>query len=313
MHAGSENLREALFPVAEYAGHTSESANLMCRSLEEGRVLFFAQSPVQLAESDLEFLRSLEQKTGRSHKNLAYHPTRDRISSVGEGPEASLRLRNILRGYSAQVASFLTQFATPYQGRWQVDSTSFRPIEERGRALPIHKRNDRLHVDAFPTRPTQGARILRFFQNIHPHQPREWVVGEPFRTLLPQFAPAKIALPKAENRILQGARMALCRTALGHTLGRAIPTLKRSSYDRFMLALHNALKESDAYQANACRERISFPPGSAWLVYTDAVPHAVLSGRYALEQTMLVEREAMVAPEYAPLNILESLAGTTLV
>jgi hypothetical protein len=169
-----------------------------------------------------------------------------------------------------------------------------------------------MHVDAFPTRPTQGARILRFFQNIHLTQPRAWAVGEPFRTLLPQFAPAEIAFPRAENRTLRQRRIELCRTALGQTLGRAFPALKRSSYDRFMLAFHNHLKESDAYQANGQRELISFPSGSAWMAYTDAVPHAVLSGQYALEQTVLVAVDAMVAPDNAPLHVLESLTGTRL-
>lgn len=39
----------------------------------------------------------------------------------------------------------------------------------------------RLHVDAFPTRPNYGERILRVFANVNPAGvPRAWRVGEPF-------------------------------------------------------------------------------------------------------------------------------------
>ena len=42
------------------------------------------------------------------------------------------------------------------------------------------------------------------------------------------------------------------------------------------------------------------------------VSHAVLSGRYALEQTFIVARDSLALPEKAPIAILERLAGTRL-
>jgi len=62
----------------------------------------------------------------------------------------------------------------------KLDFASFRPLEEQGRDLSLHKRNDLLHVDAFPSRPTHGGRILRVFANINPSVGRVWNVGEPF-------------------------------------------------------------------------------------------------------------------------------------
>ena len=56
-----------------------------------------------------------------------------------------------------------------------------------------------------------------------------------------------------------------------------------------------------------------FPAGSSWMVYTDTVPHAVLTGQYALEQTFLVAPKAMVTPETSPLAVLEGMAGARLV
>ena len=52
----------------------------------------------------------------------------------------------------------------------------------------------RLHVDAFPSRPNYGERILRVFTNVNPDgEPRVWRVGEPFEDVAPRF------LPRAET------------------------------------------------------------------------------------------------------------------
>ncbi len=50
----------------------------------------------------------------------------------------------------------------------------------------------------------------------------------------------------------------------------------------------------------------------SWLVFTDGVPHAVLSGQSALEQTFIVPMPALLAPDKAPLRVLESLCGRPL-
>jgi len=54
-------------------------------------------------------------------------------------------------------------FCLTMRGAWKVDYASFRSIEERGRELPLTKRNDLLHVDAFPTRPVYGDLISALF------------------------------------------------------------------------------------------------------------------------------------------------------
>ena len=60
----------------------------------------------------------------------------------------------------------------------------------------------------------------------------------------------------------------------------------------------------------------AFPPRTSlatWIVYTDCVAHAVLSGQYAVEQTYLIDPRALVAPMKAPFKILEGIAGKPLV
>jgi hypothetical protein len=218
------------------------------------------------------------------------------------------RLQGIMRWYSTAVVQFLTRFLAPYQQHWKLDYASFRPQEEQNRDLPLRRRNDLLHTDAFPTRPTHGARILRFFNNINPTRTRDWIVSDPFAATVRHFAPHDIA-PHP------GSPLSRLGKATGRAigLGAAIPSLKRSPYDDFMMRFHNFLKENPRFQSDCPKYPFQFPPGSSWMVYTDTVPHAVLAGQYALEQTFLVRPEAMVQPEISPLRILEDIAHAPLV
>ncbi len=79
-----------------------------------------------------------------------------------------------------------------------------------------------------------------------------------------------------------------------------------------MLGLHDAAKLDGAYQRTAPRRAESFAAGSSWVVFTDSTVHAAMRGRYALEQTFYLPLSAMVAPEAAPLRILERLTGRSL-
>ena len=59
--------------------------------------------------------------------------------------------------------------------------------------------------------------------------------------------------------------------------------------------------------------RVEFAPGSTWVVFTDRVLHAALSGQFVLEQTFDLPIEAMREPQHAPLRILERLTHRQLV
>jgi hypothetical protein len=75
---------------------------------------------------------------------------------------------------------------------------------------------------------------------------------------------------------------------------------------------HNAMKEDAEFQRSAPKVRWEFPPNATWIVFTDCVSHAVLEGQYALEQTFIISRQAMVEPGRSPVAILEKLAGYAL-
>ncbi len=277
-----------------------------CRLLEEGNILLFEDVPFQLPPADLQFLLSQKQTGAQFHKNIAYRPHLDRITGFKKGSETDKeRLLEVMRRYSGSAIGFLGKLLPDYATNWKVDYASFRPQEEEGREVRLRARNDLLHVDSFPTRPTEGDRILRFFTNINPDQQRHWLTADPFPQLI-QHLKGKRAIPShllaAPGVAARGSRY--LKTQL-RKLGLSVRV--GSSYDDFMLRLHHYLKENQSLLDDFPTYSWDFPPGASWLVFTDIVPHAALSGRFALEQTLIISHRVQVLPQKAPLAILQGL------
>jgi hypothetical protein len=278
----------------------------LCAELESGNIVLLPRSPILIPDEDRDLLFGRKQARSPYHKNIAYRPTEDRITGVSGAAQAeSEQLRRVLRDYSRRVREFLSNLLAPYAGNWRVDYASYRPIEEKARPARLHARNDLLHFDSFPTRPTNGARILRFFTNINPSENRVWVTSQTFEAFGPRFALAagltNSSTTEAFTRRLR---------SFAHTIGLA--AFSRPPYDEFMQRCHNLMKEDTNFQENTPKQRWEFAPNSSWLVFTDCVSHAVLSGQYALEQTFLIPPNALVESKHAPLAILEKIAGRRL-
>ncbi len=288
-----------------------ERSREYCRQLEQGGILYLDNIPYDFPEADREFLLSQKQSGLRIHKNISYRPKTDFLrGAAADDAEGTQRLHEIMRNFSKHIIGFVDTLLAPYANSRQLDFASYRPNEEKGRDLSYHKRNDLMHVDAFPTRPTNGGRILRVFTNINPTANRVWEVTEPFEPLA-----SKLAMDAGLTRYAGYANSAsrkIRKTVAPILRTVGIKNVDRSPYDRFMLHFHDWLKENRAYQEKWEKIHIEFPPYSTWLVYTDTVPHAVLSGQFALEQTFIVPMNAMVVPEKSPLKVLEGLCGTSL-
>jgi len=282
-------------------------ARAYCGMLERGQILFFREPPFELPASDQQFLLQQQWSEMRMHKNVSYRPSEDLLRGAPGDSVTVNRLHSIMRNYSAQVTEFLAKFLAPYAGKWNLDFASFRPLEEEGRDLPLHKRNDLLHVDAFPSRPTNGARILRVFTNLNPSKPRIWQTTEEFEVLARRYAGGAGLQDIAEDNSF------LSRTVrdLGTKLG--IGVIGRTPYDMFMIRFHDFLKENAEFQRDCPKTQLEFPPQATWIVFTDSVAHAVMSGQYAIEQTFLIPPKALVALESAPYRILGNIAGRALV
>ncbi|MBV9673629.1 MAG: Kdo hydroxylase family protein, partial [Verrucomicrobia bacterium] len=198
----------------------------------------------------------------------------------------------------------------PYAKTWRHDYASFRSIEEEGRDLPVNRRNDLLHLDAFPTRPTGGDRILRCFTNVNPNQSRVWVTGDPIETIASRFANDAGLSALVSRRFSPLGRI---QHSMEKSLASLTGKVSRTAYDEFMLKFHDYLKQRRDYQEEQDGKlRSEFPPFSTWITFTDAVPHSVVSGQFALEQTFIVPISAMVSPEKSPLRVLEKIAGQRL-
>ena len=301
--------------VSDYSGQSgwvpgterNARSRWYCEQLEQGKILFFPQPPFRIPAEDREFLVSQKHTGSRLHKNVSYRPGQDILRGFSDDEANRDRVHTIMRQYSSEVTRFVSQFLSPYANKLIMDFASFRPLEEEGRDLPLHKRNDLLHVDSFPSRPTRGGRILRVFTNVNPSKERVWLTGENFSSLAQKYA------NDAGLGAFAGSGSSSLRGRLVHLLSKSgLPIVDRPAYDRFMLRFHDYLKENEAYQKNGDKERVEFPPMATWLVFTDGVPHAALSGQFALEQTYMIPPDALVAPAAAPIRVLEKLCGKSL-
>jgi hypothetical protein len=277
--------------------HGPFGANLRASALdalEQGKVLFFPALAFSLSDTEQEFL-SPAVASGKS-KNISFDHTTGKLQGMSVAGEKEERLARMVERFGKN-ATALVEDLLGYRN-FERARTSYRPVEIEGRSYSPRADDRLLHVDAFPSRPMHGRRILRFFANVAPERPRSWEVGEPFEDFARKF------LPRVREEV-PGKSWLFDK--LGVTRGM------RSSYDEVMLQLHDRCKLDADYQRNGPHTALSFPPGTCWMVYTDQVLHAALGGAFALEQTFHFDVSEMARPERAPLRVLERLSGKPLV
>jgi len=266
------------------------------RALEAGNVLFFPQLRFPLGEGEERLLS--ESAAGQS-KNVSLNPATSAVGGSNAGEAERALLHSMMTRFATLSRALIHNLLPHYDKGLEQARTSYRPVEVAGRPTSWRKDDTRLHVDSFPSSPTQGKRILRVFANLHPQgQTRNWRIGEPFEDIAQRFVPS-IPAP------LWGSSFAL--NALRVTKSR------RSAYDHYMLRLHDRMKADPAYQSQSAQQPFEFPSGTTWMTYTDQVSHAAMRGQYALEQTFYLPVDAMLDPAQAPLRVLERLVGRPLV
>jgi hypothetical protein len=266
-------------------------------NLEHGSILYLPNLAFPLSSEEHLLLTS--DKVDPKRKNISYDSTTDLLGgSLWEGEEGE-KLKEMLNRYARLSSRFLQHLFPHYLSHLSLARTSFRPVEISGRKSSPRKDDTRLHVDAFPSKPTQGKRILRLFTNVNLEgKARVWKVGEPFEQVVQQFA-CKVPPPLLGSATL----LKLLR----------ITKERRTLYDHYMLHIHDRMKEDDHYQRTVSQEEISFPPGSSWIVFTDLVSHAALSGQCAFEQTCTLPVSGLKEIGTAPLKILENHLHRSLI
>jgi hypothetical protein len=290
-------------------------ADELSDSLERGSVVFFPESPVALpAAEDLEFFRQ-ELPRRLKLKNISFHPEDGKTRGLdSEDSEMVERVNRVLKNVSDNIAGFLAKTAPRLTENWTVGTCSFRPLQERGRDLSAHASNELIHVDAGAYGATHGDRILRFFINVNPEEERVWATKGRFPELFAEHgARARLGFENAGPGYLDKGPLDHLRSGLINLAARGIPVLKvldSSPYDRAMRRFHNYMKDTPSFQQQQQgHEEFRFPPFSAWMVYTDMVSHACLSGQHAFVHTSLVRLENCHLPEMAPINIMRAAAA----
>jgi len=287
----------ATFDLETWTGPFDGAARATAQdALESGKVLYLPKLPFALLADETGLLTDAL-SNGRA-KNISRDPDGS-IQGDTASAEEGTRLSAMMARFAAQARDLVLGLFPAFASGIDQARTSYRPVEIAGRIYSPRNDDKRLHIDAFPSRPQRGRRILRVFSNIHPKGgARVWHVGEPFEDVAKRFvAQARKPLP-LEPWLFE---------TLGVTKGR------RAEYDYLMLGLHDRAKLDAQYQQSSPQLEFSFPAGTTWLCFTDQTMHAALAGQFCLEQTFHLPVEALRFPERSPLRVLERLTGRTLV
>ena len=259
--------------------------------VESGRVLAFPRLAFALADDERRFLdpRWADPKA----KNVSVRwPSGELRGAAGDAVDLTA-LRAMVVRFAEQSEALALRLFPHYRGHLGRGNTSFRPTDVTTRVRSWRQDDSRLHVDAFPSNPMRGTRLLRVFSNVNPNgEPRRWRVGEPFDAHARRYRDA-LGAP------LPGS--AWLMAALGITKRR------RTAYDHAMLRLHDRAKADLEFQRTSPQARVDFAPGTTWVCFSDQVLHAAMGGQHMLEQTFLIDVEHLREPASSPLRTLERL------
>ena len=194
--------------------------------VEAGEVLRFPYLPFALLESELKF-RDPRWADGKAKNISVRWPGGEMRGAVGTANELASLKAMIVR-YADQSEAFALRLFPHYRGHLVRGNTSFRPVNVAGRETSWRKDDTRLHIDAFPSNPMHGTRLLRVFCNVNPNgEARKWRVGESFDEHARRYLPV-ISKP------WPGSAWLLEKTG--------ITQRRRTEYDHMMLQLHDRAK-----------------------------------------------------------------------
>jgi hypothetical protein len=286
----------ATYDIASWSPRVSPQATeAMVRELEAGAVLVLPNLAFMLEHDEKRFLDP--RWSDARAKNISFE--RNTIRGALGTPKDHMALAHMIGRFAADASALVASLFPRYAPYLKRARTSYRPHGAIARAVSWRKDDSRLHVDAFPSRPNHGERILRVFCNINPRgEDRVWRVGEQFEPMAARFLPTVRTMRPAESALLAALRVTKTR---------------RSEYDHLMLGLHDRAKADLDYQRNSPQREVRFAPGTTWICFSDQVMHAATSGQFMFEQTIHLPLNALYEPARSPLAVLERLTGRSLV
>jgi len=265
-------------------------------AVESGHVLSFPRLAFAFADDERRFLDP-KWADGKA-KNVSVRWPSGELRGAAGGAVDLAALKALIVRYAEQSEAFALRLFPHYRGTLRRGNTSFRPVDVSGRARSWRQDDTRLHIDAFPSNPMHGTRLLRVFCNVNPGgEPRRWRIGERFEDHVRRYL-AAISPP------LPGSAWLMAATG--------ITKRRRTAYDHFMLQLHDRAKADADFQATSPQARIDFAPGTTWVCFSDQVLHAAMGGQHMIEQTFYLDAQDLAQPASSPLAVLERLTGRAL-
>ncbi|MDY0745504.1 Kdo hydroxylase family protein [Paucibacter sp. R3-3] len=265
-------------------------------ALEAGKVLYFPHLAFQPTAAE----RSLLRPDIRDPKSRNISLNADGTLKGATGDAATqAALAAMVGRFRTQARGLIDALLPKYGPALRMAPTSYRPTQVESRVQSWRADDRRLHVDAFPSRPNYGERILRVFANVNPDgQPRVWRVGESFEAIAQRFVPRAKPYSAWQARALKVLH---------------VTKSLRSEYDHLMLQLHDGMKSDMDYQRDCEQVTMPFAAGSVWVCFSDQTAHAVMAGQYMMEQTLHLAADKQYDPAASPLGILQKQTGRALV
>jgi len=268
-------------------------------ALEAGKVLYFPNFGERgFAPQKEELALFREDIRDPKIRNISLSTAGDLKGVVGDDGTRAL-MAGMIGRFRAEAEGLLANLVPRYGEHLRRGATSFRPSVVQNRVQSWRADDRRMHVDAFPSRPNYGERLLRVFTNVNLEgEPRVWRVGEPFEDVARRFLPKVKPYSAWQAKVLNALH---------------VTKSLRSEYDHIMLQLHDAMKSDLDYQKNAPQVTFNFPPGCAWVCFSDQTSHAVMAGQYMMEHTLQLSPMHQYDKDASPLAILTRMQGHALV
>ena len=155
--------------------------------VEDGGVLVLPALPLDMAK----FAGLLDPKWADPRsKNISVDAASGRVGGLLGDEAVQQGVRTLVGDFQRNARLLIDALAPGYAREMRTAAASLRLQRVEGRPASWRKDDSRLHIDAFPSRPNQGERILRVFRNINPAgEARVWRVGEPFGAVAARFKP----------------------------------------------------------------------------------------------------------------------------
>ncbi|QET03020.1 3-deoxy-D-manno-oct-2-ulosonic acid (Kdo) hydroxylase [Cupriavidus pauculus] len=284
-------------PYTDWAPAVSaETRARLRRELEQGAVLYFPHLHFRFEPGEERFLDS-RWSDGKS-KNINLRANESAVRGATGSPQDLADIHALIRRYAESSESLIHSLFPEYKPYMTRAGTSLRPSEIAGRPVSWRKDDTRLHVDAFPSNPMRGKRLLRVFHNIDPEAPRVWRVGEPFADFAARFVPKTHGMWPGQAWLMKQL----------HVTKR-----ERSEYDHRMLQLHDLAKADLDYQKTVPQQEFQIPPGATWIVFSDQLLHAAMRGKAMMEQTIYLDPKAIGDHTHSPEAVLSRMLGRPMV